>query len=55
MYFKKKKCAESRRMILEYIKILNKNEKNIKNVLKKNNISELILNQKQTTKPIKKR
>ena len=51
---KKKYQIESRRMILEYIKILNKNEKNIKNVLKKNNISELILNQKQTTKQIKK-
>ena len=43
---KQKYQIESRRMILEYIKILNKNEKNIKNVLKKNNISELILNQK---------
>jgi len=51
---KQKYQIESRRMILEYIKILNKNEKNIKNVLEKNNISELILNQKQTTKPIKK-
>ena len=41
---------ESRRMILEYIKILNKKEKNIKNVLNKNNFSERVLNQKYTYK-----
>ena len=37
---------ESRRMIIEYIKILNKKEKNIKKVLKNNNISNRVLNQK---------
>ena len=37
---------ESRRMLLEYIKILNKKEKNIKNILNKSNISEKVLNQK---------
>ena len=37
---------ESRRMLIEYIKILNKKEKNIKNILQRNNISQKILNQK---------
>ena len=37
---------ESRRMLIEYIKILNKKEKNIKNVLQRNHISQKILNQK---------
>lgn len=43
---------ESRRMILEYIKILNKREKNIRVIMKKNNISEKILNQKFAIKNI---
>jgi len=33
-------------MLIEYIKILNKKEKNIKNVLQRNHISQKILNQK---------
>ena len=41
-----KNIIESRRMIIEYIKILNKKEKNIFNILKRNNISERVLNQK---------
>ena len=41
---------ESRRMLLEYIKILNKKEKNIKNILNKTNISEKVLNQKYSYK-----
>ena len=43
---------ESRRMLLEYIKILNKKEKNINNILKQNNISEKVLNQKFIIKGI---
>ena len=41
---------ESRRMIIEYIKILNKKEKNIKNILLENNISQKVLNQKISQK-----
>ena len=44
---------ESRRMLLEYIKILNKKEKDIKNVLQKYNISQKVLNQKVSTNDIK--
>ena len=43
---------ESRRMLIEYIKILNKKEKNIKNILNKNNISEKVLNQKYSYKKL---
>ena len=39
---------ESRRMIIEYIKLLNRKEKNLANTLNKNNISETVLNQKYT-------
>ena len=42
--------TESRRMILEYIKILNKEERNIQKILKENNISEKVLNQKNVIK-----
>jgi len=42
----KKYEVESRRMLLEYIKVLNKKEKNVKQVLLKNNISSKVLNQK---------
>jgi len=44
--FSSKYEIESRRMLIEYIKIMNKKEKNIKNVLQRNNISHKILNQK---------
>lgn len=47
-YFKssKKHEIESRRMLLEYTKLLNKKEKNVKQILLKNNISSKILNKK---------
>lgn len=40
--------VESRRMIIEYLKILNKNVNNISKVLINNNISRKVLNQKYT-------
>ena len=42
----KKHEVESRRMLLEYIKIINKKEKNVIQILLKNNISSRVLNQK---------
>ena len=40
--------VESRRMIIEYLKILNKNVNNVSKVLINNNISRKVLNQKYT-------